>query len=111
MKRYGWTMGLLVIIVALAVVPMSASAQCGGGQMDHSMMGSDHMRSSGHMGSGNMGYGQMGGPDQTAPGYTGNYGYAAPNATAPSQPIGTWVPAPSGQATGDPGPSGHDHNH
>jgi hypothetical protein len=95
MKRYGWIMGLLVITVALAVVPMSASAQCGGGQMDHSMMESDQMR----------GYGQM------APGYTGNSGYANPNAAAPGQQVGTRVPAPSGQATENPSPSGHDHNH
>ena len=110
MKRYGWKMGLLVMAMVLAAAPLSALAQCGG-QMDHSMMGSYHMGSSNHMGSGNMGYGQMSGSGQTAPGYTGTYGYAASNATAPGQPTGTWVPAPSGQATGDPGPSGHDHNH
>ncbi len=90
-------MGLLVITVALAVVPMSASAQCGGGQMDHSTMGSDHMGSSNHMGyidhkgssghkgssahkgSGHKVAGHMGSSGQTAPDHTGNYGYADPN--------------------------------
>ena len=101
MKRYGWLMGLLVITVALAAVPMSASAQCGGGQMDHSTMGSDHMGSSGHMGSGH-----MGGSGQMAPG-----GYADPNTVSTTPPVAAWVPAPSGQATGTTATSGHDHNH
>jgi hypothetical protein len=94
MKRYGWLMGLLGMTVVLAVAPISALAQCGG-QMDHSMMGSGQMRGSGQM----------------VPGYTGNSGYANPNAAAPGQPTGTFVPAPSGQTTGNPNPSGHDHNH
>ncbi len=85
-------MGLLVMTIVLAPPPMSALAQSCGGQMDHSMMGSDHMGSSGHMGSGNMGSGHMGGSGQMAPGYTGSYGYADPNATASGQPTGTWVP-------------------
>jgi hypothetical protein len=97
----------LVMTVFLAAAPISASAQCGGGQMDHSMMmGSDHMGSSGQMG-----YGHMDGSGQMSPGHAGHYGYADPNATASGQPAGTWVPAPSGQATGNPGPYGHDHNH
>ncbi len=105
MKRYGWITALLVISVVLAAAPISASAQCCGGQMGQSMMGSCQMGSSGQKGMGSMGSGQI------APGYTGNYDYANPDATAPGQPTGTWVPAPSGQATGNPAPSGHDHNH
>jgi hypothetical protein len=103
MKRYGWITGSLVISVVLAAVPISA--QCCGGQMGQSMMGSGQMGSSGHMGMGSMGSGQI------APDYTGNYDNANPKATAPGQPTGTWVPAPSGQPTGNPAPSGHDHNH
>lgn len=105
MKRYGWKTGLLVISIVLAVAPISAAAQGCGGQMGQCMMESGQMGSSGHMGMGSMGSGQI------APDYTGNYHNANPNATAPGQPTRTWVPAPSGQATGNPAPSGHDHNH
>lgn len=110
MKRYGWLTGLLVMTVVLAAAPRSASAQSCGGQMDH-RMGSGQMGGSGHMGSGNMGYGQMGSYGQTSPGYPDNYGYANPYAAPPGPPPGTWAPAPSGQTTGNPNPSGHDHNH
>lgn len=104
MKRYAWTMALLVLTVVLAAAyPMSAQG-CGG-QMDHSTMGTGHMGGSGQMGTGAMGTGHMGGYGQTAP------GYANPYATAPGQPPGTPAPAPSGQAPGNSGPSGHDHNH
>ena len=48
MKRYGWALALLLMTSVLAA-PYPVAAQCGGGQMDHNMMGS------GNMGSGKMG--------------------------------------------------------
>ena len=115
MKRYTWALALLLMTLILAA-PFPAAAQCGGGQMDHSMMmGSGHMggsgtMGSGNMGSGNMGYGQMGGCGQMGPDNMTTYGYTTP-APVPSQPAGTWTPVPSGEMTGNPNHSGHDHNH
>jgi hypothetical protein len=105
MKRYGWLMGLLVMTVALAAAPTSASAQCGGG--DHSSMHQEHMNSSGNMGSGS----QMGmystqapvqpDPNTVAPGYVA----PAPPASGYSDPQNT---GSSGQMMGRGGAgSGH----
>ena len=110
MKRYTWALALLLMTLILAT-PFHVAAQCGGGQMDHSMMmGSGHVGSSGTMGSDNMGYGQMGGCGQMGPDNMTTYGYTTP-APVPSQPAGTWTPVPSGEMTGNPNHSGHDHNH
>lgn len=110
MKKYGWIIGLLVITAVLTAVPMSALAQGCGGQMDHSAMGNmGNMGNQGQMGQGNMGHGYMGGSGQMGPGQMGNC--SNPNNPASGQPAGTWVPAPSGQAHGNPNPSGHEHNH
>ena len=111
MKRYGWAQALLFMTSILAS-PYPSAARCGGGgQMGQNMTGYGRMGGSGHMGSGNMGNGYMGGSGQMGPDNMGNYNYADPYAPVPGQPGGTWAPATSGQATGNPNPSGHNHTH